>query len=165
MRAKLLKLAGLGFLIGLVAGDLIAWLMSFGSGAPVSAALVSRTGGVPAAFLVQTLLSGLYGAAIWSGMLLYEIESWPLALSTALHYLIVAGLYVPVSLLLGWAKSGRTLLLVELMQFVGFFLIWLFFYFRYKAQARRLNALRAQLGRDRNEQNGSKKISDTKEES
>ena len=152
MRAKVLRMVGLGFLIGLVAGDLIAWLMSFGGGAPVSPALVSRMGGEAAAFVAQTLLSGLYGAAIWSGILLYEIESWPLALSTALHYLIVAGLYVPVSLLLGWADNAAQLLLVELVQFVVFFLIWLLIYLRYKAQTRELNTLRAQMERERNEQ-------------
>ena len=145
MFGKILKRAGLGFLLGMTAGNLISWATGLSFGALVSAALIERMGSEAGALAVQTLLSGLYGAACLGGTLLYDIESWPLALSTAAHYLIIALLYAPLALVLGWSSTLSEILLVELIQFVVFFLIWIVMYAIYRKQVRELNAIREQM--------------------
>ena len=141
MRAKLLKRAGLGYLLGMALGNFIAFALRGAGGNMVSAALVARMGGETKALIVQTLVSGLYGAATMGGTVLYDIERWPLALSSAAHYLVVAVPFVPMALLLGWMRSPSEFLVVAGIQLVAYFLIWLILYAIYRRQVRELNEL------------------------
>ena len=70
MRGRLIKRMILGFLLGAAIGNLIAWFF----GSYVSSVLVARMGSVPAAILVQSLVSGLYGSFALTGTLFYDIE-------------------------------------------------------------------------------------------
>ncbi len=119
----------------MVLGNLIAWM----TGAIVSPVLVDRIGSRTGAILIQTIVSGLYGAATVSGMLLYEVEDWSLAKATIVHYIIVAGLYIPMTLFLGWAANAADILIVEGFQLIAFFLIWLMMCQRYKVEVKKLN--------------------------
>ncbi len=141
MRARIIRFAGIGFLIGMVMGNLIAWLFRSPGADFVSPALAGRMGGVNGAIAVQTLVSGLYGGITVCGMLLYEIDQWPLAQATAVHYLIVAALYAAMALFLGWAERPEDLLPVEGIMLAAYCLIWLIMCLRYKAQVRKLNEL------------------------
>lgn len=135
------RYAGIGFLTGMVVGNLIAWMSRMPSTVIVSAALVSWVGSYAGALVAQTLISGLYGAAGVCGMLLYQIDRWSLAHATIMHYLIVAALYIPMALILGWVERPVDLLIGEGFQAIAFFLIWLIMRLRYKAQVNRLNCL------------------------
>ena len=137
MKAKICRYAGIGFLIGMILGNLIAWM----TGPTVSPALADLIGSRTGAILIQTLVSGLYGVATVSGMLLYDVEDWSLAKATIVHYLIVAGLYVPMALFLGWAANTADILIVEGCQLIAFFLIWLIMYLKYRAEVKKLNEL------------------------
>lgn len=141
LRASFFRFAGVGFLIGMVMGNLIAWLFRSPGMPFVSPALAERMGGINGAVAVQTLVSGLYGGIAAGGMLLYEIDQWPLTKATAVHYLIVAGLYAVMALFLGWAEKPADILPVEGIMLAAYFLIWLIMCFRYKAQIRKLNEL------------------------
>ena len=94
MKKKLLIRCGVGFLLGVAMMLLIPALFNRGPDGTVnycSDELLARVGGSPAAAMaVSLLLYGLYGACCMGGTLLYEIERWPLALATAVHYLIIA---------------------------------------------------------------------------
>ena len=141
MLSSFLKRAGIGFLIGIALGNLIAWLTSGGNGNIYNPAFVARIGGAAPAAICQTLLSGLLGAVSMGTMVFYEIERWPLALSTAAHFLAIEAFYVPIALVLGWAATPAELLISVAIQLVVFILIWLVMYLRYKAQVRVLNEL------------------------
>ena len=141
MRASLYKRAGLGLLLGMFAGNMIPWLIGGFSNGVVSPILVERMGGKTGAIVLQTLLSGVYGAAAVGGMLLYEVDEWPLAKATIVPYLIVAVLYAPMALFLGWAERAADVLIVEGFQLILFFLIWSVMDLRYKAEVKRLNEL------------------------
>ena len=138
MLAGFWKRAGIGFLIGLAAGNLIAW---FTDGVIVSPILVQRMGSETAAIVLQTLCSGLYGAITMAGTLLYDVERMPLALATGLHCLLVIGPYMPLALLLGWESDVTDILIVWCFQLAAFFIIWLVMYLRYKAEVKELNEL------------------------
>ena len=137
---KALKLAGIGFLLGIVIGNVIAWATGR-PGSLVSLILIDRMGGETPAVLMQVLFSGLYGAATMSGVVLYDVERFPLALSTALHCLICVVPYIPLALLLGWAQKPSEILITACFQVIAFFLIWLIMYLRCKAEVRKLNEL------------------------
>ena len=145
MKKKLLIRCGVGFLLGVAMMLLIPALFNRGPDGTVnycSDELIARVGGSPAAAMaVSLLLYGLYGACCMGGTLLYEIERWPLALATAVHYLIIALGYALAAHLLCWNLSLKQLLIIEALMTVGFFLIWLYMYLRYKAEVRELNQL------------------------
>ena len=67
---RIIKGMILGFLLGAAIGNLIAWFF----GSYVSSVLVARIGSIPAAILVQSLVSGLYGSFALTGTLFYDIE-------------------------------------------------------------------------------------------
>lgn len=145
MLKKTLKMAGIGFLIGMVIGNLIAFLTGNSDTGGVtfaSSQLLDMAGGSgTTAMLLQSLFSGLYGAVCFAGMSFYEIERMPLALATALHCALIVLLFIPIALLLGWVSDIVTLLIISGMQLVGFFIIWLIMYFGYKKQIRELNEM------------------------
>ena len=127
----------LGFLLGAAIGNLIAWFF----GSYVSSVLVARMGSVPAAILVQSLVSGLYGSFALTGTLFYDVEQWSLTRSSVMHFLVIAVLYVPAAMFLGWADSATEILIVEGILLVAYFIIWLVIYLRYKKEVRSLNEM------------------------
>ena len=149
MILKTLKRAGIGFLLGIVVGNVIAHLTGgFGSNAliPVSDILLDRVGSnVLTAQAVQTLLSGVYGAICFAGISFYEIDRWPLALATAAHFLSMVLIYMPGALFLGWVEGLDSLLIMLCIQIVVFFIIWLIMWLIYKAQVKELNELNDKL--------------------
>lgn len=135
--ANFFKRAGIGFVIGVIMGNVIAWF----TGGFFTAEFVETAGNTARAVVIQTLTYGLYGAAAMGGTVLYDIEKWPLALSSAMHYLIIAVLFVPMSLLLGWVGGVADILVMEGIELVMYFMIWLIMYLRYKAHVKELNEL------------------------
>lgn len=145
MLKKALKYAGIGFLIGIVIGNVIAILTGNSSTGGVTFAskkLLAMAGGnAVVAMLLQSLFSGLYGAACFAGMCFYDIERMPLALATAAHCAVILLLYIPVALLLGWVEGIIDILIVASIQLVVFFIIWLILYYGYRKQVRELNEM------------------------
>lgn len=141
MRAGFLKCAGFNFFLGLLLGNLIAWATGEFGQTIVNPTLVAKMGGQTEALVVQSVLSGLYGVICMGGTAFYDIERWPLALSFAVHYLMIAVSYVPIALFLGWAESADEILVVAGVQLIVYFLIWLVMYLRYRRQVRKLNEL------------------------
>jgi hypothetical protein len=127
----------LGFLLGAAIGNLIAWFF----GSYVSSVLVARMGSVPAAILVQSLVSGLYGSFALAGTLFYDIEQWSLTRSSVMHFLVIAVLYVPAAMFLGWTDSATEILIVEGILLVAYFIIWLVIYLRCRKEVRSLNEM------------------------
>lgn len=141
MRRKALILAAIGFLPGVVMGNLIAW---FSGGTLVNTKLVPLMGSDAGAVILQSLLSGLLGAIAMGGVVVYKIERWPLALSSVVHFLLIVITYVSIALTAGWIQSAKELFIMLGIQLTVYFIIWLIMYLRYKAQVRELNELLAQ---------------------
>lgn len=157
MLAKTLKRMGIGFLIGVVVGDLIAVLTGTSSTdglAFTSKQLLDMAGGnAVVAMILQSLFSGIYGALCFAGISFYDIERWPLSLATASHCALIILPFIPIALLLGWFNSVISILIMSSMQLVAFFIIWLIMYFGFKKQVRELNELQSKLNSDENSEN------------
>ena len=149
MLKAIIRKAELGFSIGLLLGNGIAMLTgSLGAGelVLVSGKLLDMTGNMALAFLIQSILSGLYGALTFGTIVFYEIESWPLTVATAAHALVVIGSFVPLSVFLGWASEEPIGFLIMIgCQILGFFILWIIMYSIYKKQVKELNELQQQM--------------------
>lgn len=135
-----------GFVLGMAVGNLIAAL----TGHPdiVSPALLQRAGGMRPALLLQTVFSGVIGAAGMGGTGLYEIDRWPLLAIAAMHLALVLAVFTPVAFFLGWVSTlGELLILAAIMSLVHV-TIFLVMCARYRAEVRELNELN--LRRQRN---------------
>lgn len=154
MLRKLFKLSGVGFAIGMLAGNLVTMLLcsiSKGGFCIVTDELLSLVGNLPMAILLQTVLSGLYGSIALGSIIVYNIERWPLALSTAVHCLIIILCFVPAAFILGWESTVLDALIMAGIQLVVFFIIWLIMNAVYKAQVRELNKMQSQF-QDKNKE-------------
>ncbi|MBO7669178.1 MAG: DUF3021 domain-containing protein [Oscillospiraceae bacterium] len=150
MKGKLLVRACIGFLFGIALMFLIPPILN---GTPIggsiySEELLQRVGSPEAATAVSLLVMGLFGAFCMGGTLFYEIESWPLALATAAHYLVMALGYLIPNRLLCWNMPVKQLLAMEGCMALGFCIIWLIMYLRYKREVRELNELNEKLDQE-----------------
>ena len=147
MLKTIFRRANLGFSVGILLGDGIAILagsLSAGELVMVSGKLLDLTGDVIIAFIIQTLLSGLYGAITFGTTVFYDIERLSLIVATSLHCLVVVGLFIPLSLFLGWGTGDPLAFLIMIgCQILGFFIVWLITYLSYKKQVKELNEMQS----------------------
>ncbi len=143
MIKKTLIRAVIGFFIGILMGNGIAFLTTFPApdGFPVADLLTEKIGSPLQAFIVQTLVSGLFGAVCFGGVSLHDCDRLPLAVSCLSHCLLMVLSYIPVSVFLCWTNSLEELLFMAGIQIVVYFIIWLIMYSLYKKEIRELNSM------------------------
>lgn len=144
MIVKTLRRAGIGFLLGIVIGNIIPMLGgAWNESGFISASmlLIERVGDVTLAIIIQNIVSGVFGAICFGGMSFYDIESWPLALATVSHCVVIIIFFLPIALLLGWVSTPAEILIMIGLQLVIYFLIWLIIYMNYRKQVKKLNEL------------------------
>lgn len=140
MVKRVLKFAGIGFLVGAALCNFITIITANGS-LPVTPALVGRIGDARLAMLLQFFLSGLYGALCMAGVLLYDADRLPLAAATLLHCLTCIIPFAPLSLFLGWSDGIGAVLIMAGFQIAAFFVVWLIIYARYRAEINKMNEI------------------------
>ena len=139
-----LKRAGIGFLLGMVAGNLICVICGYvqtGTAIFFAPEFAARAGSELNAMVLQILLSGLYGAVCMGSNVLYDAERLPLLYATVIHYLLVMLLYIPLSLFLCWITSAADMLIVMAFMSIAYVFIWMSMYISYKIQIKKLNEL------------------------
>ena len=139
MLAKTLKRAGLGFLIGIAAGNVISYLIS--SGGLISQDFVEFIGDKSAAMFIQQLLMGIDGAVCFGGMSFYDIESWGMARAMITHFFVIAAVYIPIALFLRWFTSALPLVIMLCAMAAAYIIVWVILQAVYKAQVKDLNRL------------------------
>lgn len=134
---RLIKYMLVGFAAGAAIGTLIVLFIS--GGHFCTQVLLDRLGGSAAAIIIQTVLSGLIGAAGFGGVLLYETDL-PLAVATVLHFLLIEAVFLPSALFQGWIEfKFSQIAVMTLIRLVAFFIVWLIMFFRYKRLTKELN--------------------------
>ena len=141
MLARILKRAGLGFLLGMAMGDLIAYFTGSGSGLPVAPDLIKAVGSEEAALLIQTVLSGLIGAAGLGGMLFYEIEEWSMLRTMITHFALISAVFLTVSRVLCWVSTVTEMLIMEGIMLAAYLIVWVIMCAVYRSQVSELNEL------------------------
>ena len=131
MKKKVFKLALIGFFLGMLIGNLISYLSCDKSAQPpviVSPVLVERTGSVRAAMIVNTLLSGLLGAAAWAGVIFHdpEVFDWGLTKAAVFHFLLIMVFNIPIALYCGWCPPDPVSILIWTgIMTLSYFIVWL----------------------------------------
>jgi len=141
MWKRIIRRAGIGFLMGMAIGTLIAWASNGWSAGVFSSRYIARFPGMAAAVLIHLLVSGLVGAVAMGSTVVHEIESWSLARAAIVHYLIIELAFVPAALALGWVSGLKELLIMMGIQLAAFLIIWVIMYLRCRAEVRALNEL------------------------
>ena len=139
MLKKTLKFAGVGFLLGAAIGNLIAVLT--GHSSIVSEMLVDWTGSMTAALVVQTVLSGLIGAAGMGGVSLYDAERLPLLAAAVLHFILYFSVFSAACLVLGWFSDLTEFLVMAAIMAGIHILIFLIMCAVYRKEVRKLNKM------------------------
>lgn len=140
------KYAGIGALSGIVM-DVFISVLSVGN-VTASPILLNRLGSERAALIIELLLVALYGAVCMGTMLIYNSEKLsklPLSLMSLIHCAICVVPFIPLSLLLGWSRSAKELLIMVAIQITAYFIIWLIIYIKYKKQIKELNEIQKNL--------------------
>lgn len=159
MSRKILKLALIGFVLGMLVGNLISFLSSDMNARPfviVSQKLIERTGSVSAAMIVNTLLSGVLGAVGMAGVIFHDPKEfdWGMTKAAVFHFLLIMAANIPIALYCGWLKPGfRNLLIWVSIMALSYFIVWLIMYFRYRKETEELNRM---LEKNQNSEDGTK---------
>ena len=138
---KLIILLAVGFFAGAVLGNLIAFIIGLasGGGGIVAEELVSALT-FAGAIILQTFICGVFGLVSVGGMYLYEIDSWSLFTATLVHFLSIAACYVGASTILYWLPPLFIYYLISIgAMAVGFAIIWIIMYFRWKKDVKDMN--------------------------
>jgi len=143
MKGKIIRRGAVGFLIGVLVGNLImiiGKLISGGQFQWAAETLIQKTGSGAAAVFLQNLASGLLGAVCMAGTVFYDLEGWEMTKASVVHCLLCLAAYFSAALFCGWIepKSGDILLMAVIMT-GSYLLIWLFMYLRYRKEAEELN--------------------------
>ncbi|MBQ9437959.1 MAG: DUF3021 domain-containing protein [Lachnospiraceae bacterium] len=149
-----LKRGGVGFLLGMAVGNIIAFITAYAYSAVgysrfVSPGLIERCGSEAVAFLIQTILSGLIGCAGWAGMSFFEIERWSMLQALLAHLAVIYAVYFPCAFFLFWVTSFQEFLLMAGIMFAADMVIWRIMCTVYQAQVRELNLMQERLAAKR----------------
>ena len=115
-----------GFCIGVLSCYILTIVISYciGDGCyhPCSSDLIEVAGSGVAVVTFQLVLSGIAGAAFLGGTCIWQIDSWNLAIQSAVHLLITAIAMLPVVLLSGCIEYSASDLIIYAATFA---IIWL----------------------------------------
>lgn len=145
MIKQVLKLALMGFVLGMAIGNIIAIIASFltqGEALVFAPQLQEKVGGAATALALQTLLSGVLGAAGLGGVALYKSENLGLLAATSIHFAICIAAYYPIAFFLEWIRPVFSDVITWfIIEAVAFFVIWLIMYIKCQIEVRQLNEL------------------------
>ena len=141
---RTIKRALIGFVIGMVVGDIISVVFTLSSGDTMLSVsqLIARYASNPKEFLIHTLLSGVHGAISMAGVSFYEIEDWGLLKTAVVHYLLIITSYTVIGLYLDWLPPSFWGIVIS-WTYMGviYLIIWLIMNARYKAEVKELNEI------------------------
>lgn len=148
MKKKILIRSIIGFLLGMVLGNLIMIFLSGGTFPWAPDTLILRFGSIQKVMILQTLFSGLMGAIAMGGSVVYEMDDWSLFSVTGIHYLLTMGSFLVISSVMDWCSDAKTYLVIIVLMTVAYVLVWLIMYVIYSRQVQELNELLEQKKRN-----------------
>ena len=145
MIKKTIKLALIGFVIGMAFGNIIALVISYSGGGDslvFPQAMLDISGSTAGALALQNLMSGLLGAVAFGTTILYDLDRPPLLLVSISHCAIILAAYFPIALTLGWIRpDARAVGMIACIMIAAYMVIWLVMYLRYRMEVREINEL------------------------
>lgn len=141
---NIVKLALLGFVLGVTGGTLIEIIVSLCLNKETlmfTSTLLEKTGSPLYAFTVQTVLLGLFGSLSFIPIIVYDMENIGLLWATVSHWAVIVTGFIPVSIYLGYVASVKEAGFMIAYQTFAFAIIWLVMYAKCRAEVNELNRL------------------------
>lgn len=146
MFKETVKRGALGFPLGICIGYVVTLMISLavgdGSYHPFVPSLIEGFGSEIAAVLFQTALCGVLGAAFGASSVIWEMEKWSIAKQTAIYFLIVSIVMLPIAYLAHWMDHSIAGFFFYFAIFAGMFLvIWVIQYFIWRNKIKGMNRI------------------------
>lgn len=144
MKNRIIKLAFIGFPIGIAIGVVITLIISacIGDGFyyPVTPELINSMGNELNAIILQNVLCGIIGSGFAMASVIWDIDSWSLAKQSAIYFLIACIIMFPIAYITNWMKHS----IAGVLSYVGIFVVifviaWLVQYLSWKRKIKRMN--------------------------
>lgn len=144
MKNRIIKLALIGFPVGIVIGFVITLIISAGIGDgfyyPVTPEFIGLMGNELNAVILQTVLCGIIGSGFAMASVIWDIDSWSLAKQSAIYFLIACIIMFPIAYITNWMKHS----IAGVLSYVGIFVVifviaWLVQYLSWKRKIKRMN--------------------------
>lgn len=136
----LIRLAVVGFVLGIIIGDILVVAFTASEGISLAAPeLIEEFGYVPAVIL-QTLLSGVLGCICFGATIVYYKDEYNILEATCIHMVIAFCTLIPISNFLWW--TGRVMegnIVVLAMGVCAYVVIWFSVYMSYRIQIQKIN--------------------------
>ena len=144
MKNRIIKLALIGFPVGIVIGFVITLIISacIGDGFyyPVTSEFIGLMGNELNAVILQTVLCGIIGSGFAMASVIWELDSWSLAKQSGIYFLIACIIMFPIAYITNWMKHS----IAGVLSYVGIFvvifvIVWLVQYLSWKRKIKRMN--------------------------
>ncbi len=135
----------LGFPLGIAISQVISIVVSLfiadGQYYPYVPQLELVVGSALGAAIVQTVLSGVLGAAFASCSVVWELEHWGLAKQTGVYFIISSVAMFPIAYILNWIQHNNIIsfIIYFAIYVVIFIFWWLVMYFVMRLKVKKLN--------------------------
>lgn len=145
MKKKLILRGLLGMPVGISIGFIITIIISvfIGNGEfyAVAPELAASMGNELNAVILQTVLCGIMGIGFAMASVIWEIDSWSLAKQSAVYFVIISAVMLPIAYAANWMKHSAAGVISYIGIFAAIFVIvWLTQYFSWKAKIKKINA-------------------------
>lgn len=144
MKKKLILRGLLGMPIGISIGLIITIIISAFAGNGefyiVTPELTATMGNELNAVILQTVLCGIMGIGFAMASVIWEIDSWSLAKQSAVHFVIISAVMLPIAYAANWMEHSAAGVISYFIIFIAIFVVsWLTQYFSLKVKIKKIN--------------------------
>jgi len=145
-KSRVIFLSSLGFALGMMLGTVITAVTATMEYADGTVYLCSKEfnafiGDPLLAFVIQALVSGIYGMIGMGGSSVYYIENWSILRATVSHFIATVSCYYMTAFFLRWISPSAVsdCLFMLILFIIPYLIIWLSKYLSYKSQINEIN--------------------------
>lgn len=144
-KSRVIFLSSMGFALGMMLGTIITAVSTTMEYADGTVYLCTKEfnsfiGDPLLAFVIQALVSGIYGMIAMGGSSVYYIENWSILRATVSHFIATVSCYYITAFFLRWISPSVFDCFIMFMLFlIPYFIIWLSKYLSYRSQINEIN--------------------------
>ena len=145
-KSRVIFLSSLGFALGMMLGTVITAVTATMEYADGTVYLCSKEfnafiGDPLLAFVIQALVSGIYGMIGMGGSSVYYIERWSILRATVSHFIATVSCYYITAFFLRWISPSAVsdCFIMFILFLIPYLIIWISKYLLYKSQINEIN--------------------------
>ena len=146
MKRTVINRTLIGFVIGFIVGVIItpivmSIVMGDGKLYMCTTGFSEFIGNPVLAFILHSLVCGLYGAVGFASSAIYEIESWSILKATIVHFLLILFCFYSATFFLRIISptNVKALIISFAISVVMYVIVWIIIYMSYKSDVETIN--------------------------